>query len=1187
MYLKALEIQGFKSFPDKTRLEFDHDITSIVGPNGSGKSNISDALRWVMGEQSSKSLRGGRMEDVIFGGTEKRSASGFAQVSLIIDNSAHILNSDSPEVTVTRRYYVSGESEYYINRESVRLRDINEMLMDTGLGRDGYSIIGQGRIDEILSAKSTDRREVFEEAAGISRFRYRKEEAERKLDKTGENLVRVNDKIAELELQVEPLRKQSETAKKYLILRDELRGLEIAVWCSQLEKLRVKNLSLAQEYEASKKKLESYTGRLEEIYGDSERITEEMHSLDVEAEELRGEISSREAGISEHDGAAAVLEANIKALESTIESINEEISAQESRAEGLFTQIQEHKEKLSSIDEKRAALNEEFEAIAGEAASVTESSGAAEKELAGLLQCQAEENDLAAQCRTLAAAAAASGEELERSMEEARLEKQELEKRLKEAENEEKEKKRLLSEAEEAAAAAENVVKGFAIRLENRKKKAEALASEKTELTIRLGGTQNKAAMLRDMEKEFQGYSNAVRAVMQAKERGELRGVHGPVANLVRADDRYALAIETALGAASQNVVVSDDECGKAGIEYLKRKDAGVATFAPISTLRPAELREKGLENESGFEGIAADLVTFDPKYKNIYSHFLGRVVVAENLSSAIRIGRKYSNRFRIVTLDGQTVNAGGTMTGGSTSRKTGILSRANQLERLEAELEELKKRETELDAAVQEAARELAAAQERAELSAGELRAAQDSALGYRADALHAQQIVLSLRESIEAGSAEMIERQSRISEYNSRRETLAAEETAHRDAAAAFRAQADEMIRGREELQKRGEELSAKIADMRAEKASLDAAYSASEASVRDLTAMWEELRLDRKQRDEKTAEVREHIDLAKAELEEKKKLSAEAAAEADIFRAKLSEAVNRRLELEAERTRRDKESQEKNREILDLQKENSRLEQQLMSAEFEEKQIVDKLWDNYELTPTAAEQQRTELESVQKASKRISELKRSISALGPPNIAAIDEFERVNERYTYLTGQRDDIENSKREIEAIIRDITSEMKEIFVREFEVINESFRQTFLELFGGGRAELILEDEEDILNCGIEIKVQPPGKSLKTLMLLSGGERAFVAIAIYFAILKVRPTPFCVMDEIDSALDEANVHRFADYLRSISDKTQLLLITHRRGTMESADSLFGVTMQQGISKVISIDLAEAEKNISA
>ncbi len=1187
MYLKALEIQGFKSFPDKTRLEFDRDITSIVGPNGSGKSNISDALRWVMGEQSSRSLRGGRMEDVIFGGTEKRSASGFAQVSLTIDNTAHILNSDSPEVTVTRRYYVSGESEYYINRESVRLRDINEMLMDTGLGRDGYSIIGQGRIDEILSAKSTDRREVFEEAAGISRYRYRKEEAERKLERTGENLVRVNDKISELELQVEPLRKQSETAKKYLILRDELRGLEIAVWCSQLEKLRVKNLSLAQEYEVSKKKLESYTGRLEEIYGDSERITEEMHSLDIEADAVRNDITAREGRIAELEGAAAVLEANISALEKTIESINEEITAQENRAGSLAAQIEEHKTRLASIDERRSGLAEEYAAITGEAESVSESNSEAEKKLAGILQSQAEENDLAAQCRALAAAAAASVEELERTLADADREKRELEARLEAAEKDAAEKERMLVEAEETVSSAENVQKGFALRLENRRKKADELGKEKTELTINLEGTRSRVTMLRDMEKEFQGYSNAVRAVMQAKERGELTGVHGPVANLLRTGDRYTLAIETALGAAAQNVIVTDDESGKAGIEYLKRKDAGVATFAPISTLRPAELREKGLEAENGFEGVAADLVTFDPKYKNIYTHFLGRVVVAENLNSAIKIGRKYSNRFRIVTLDGQTVNAGGTMTGGSTSQKTGILSRANQLEKLEAELRKLEKRETELDSAVQEAARELAAAQERAELSAAELRTAQDSVLACKAESLHAQQAVEAIRESIEAGAAEMRERQNRITESRERKEKLSAEEKEHIDAAASYRAQADEMILGREELQKQGVRLSEKIADLRAEKASLDAAYSAAEASVRDLTAMWEELRLDKEQRGEKTAEVEKHIAQARDELEEKRKLSAEASAEADLCRTKLTETVNRRLEMEAERTKRDKESQEKNRELLDLQKENSRLEQQLMSAEFEEKQIVDKLWDNYELTPTAAEQQRTELESTQKAAKRISELKKSISALGPPNIAAIDEFERVNERYTYLTGQRDDIENSKREIEAIIRDITSEMKEIFLREFEVINNSFRETFLELFGGGRAELTLEDEEDILNCGIEIKVQPPGKSLKTLMLLSGGERAFVAIAIYFAILKVRPTPFCVMDEIDSALDEANVHRFADYLRSISDKTQLLLITHRRGTMEGADALFGVTMQQGISKVISIDLAEAEKNISA
>lgn len=1003
MYLKCVELQGFKSFPEKTRISFEKEITAIVGPNGSGKSNISDAILWVMGEQRSKTLRGGKMEDVIFSGTEKRGALGFAQVSLIIDNSDRIFDFDNNELVLTRRYYRSGESEYYINRESVRLKDIHSLLMDTGLGRDGYSIIGQGRIAEIVSSKSTDRREIFEEAAGISRYRSRKEESERKLEKTEENLLRISDKIDELELQIEPLKKQSETAKKYLILRDEMRIREISVWMATLDKLRAQSSEVAAAYSEAKAKLDQAHRSLEALYASSENISTRMREKDVEAENARQRLSAAEGKVSDCDATAAVLRANIKNSEAEISRMKTDMAEAEVRIREIGEKIEQNDLKIKELDKELARLDDELHSAA-------------------------------------------------------------------------------------------NVIEGCRMKLGARENAYKLLEEKVQTLTVDLRSMDAKIHMLSEMEKEYEGFSKAVKTVMREHKRGNLKGVHGPVANLLRTDDEFALAIETALGAAMQNIVVDSQNDGRSAIELLKRSDSGRATFLPVDTIKGSIMKDAPV-NDPGFVGVAYDLAKFDEKYDGIFANLLGRTVVAETLSDAVRISKNSGNRLRIVSLDGQLINAGGSMTGGSAAKGTGILSRANELTKLK---EQLAKRQTELE--------------------------------GRRDELQKSASALSALRYELEIA----LEDQNRI---NNSVSAFAAEKRATLSAAS---------------------QLNALLSALSGDGESRRAAISAAEA---------------------KKGEIENQLD---AKLLEREKLSQAA----DKIRDEITALNDKKLELEGRRTKADRDAQDKNRELLELERSSARLENKKLEAEMEEKQILDKLWDSYELSHTAAQSIRQPVENLQKETRGIGELRRQINALGTPNLGAIDEYERVNTRYEFLSAQRDDVEKAKKELLSVINDVTTEMKEVFTREFKLIDENFRQTFLELFGGGKASLTLEDENDPLECGIEIKVQPPGKAVSNISLLSGGEKAFVAIALYFAILKVRPTPFCVMDEIEAALDEANVVRFAEYLRRISDKTQFVVITHRRGTMEEADFLYGVTMQEkGVSKVIELDLEAAQKTV--
>ena len=1003
MYLRALEISGFKSFPERTRLTFERDITAIVGPNGSGKSNISDAILWVMGEQSSRTLRGGKMQDVIFGGTAKRPSMGVAQVSLILDNSAGIFDVDAEEVTITRKYYRSGESEYYINRQQVRLRDVNELLMDTGLGRDGYSIIGQGRIAEIVSGKSAERREVLEEAAGISRYRYRKEEAERRLARTDENLLRINDKIEELELQVKPLKEQAEVAKRYLTLRDELRVAEVSLWMSDLDTLREQSGTLESEYNETKAALEAAKRELQGLYSRSEVLTERMRAKDVEAEARRSELSGAQSRIAEQEARAAALQSRIESSEQNAARMRTEMSELTGRVQEIQGQIEAGRARIAEIDAQKKKL-------------------------------------------------------------------------------------------EEDAQSARNVAEGRRMRIANRERELNELSDELTKQIVELRSTDSRINMLEEMERDYEGFGGAVKAVMREARRGALRGVHGTVSELLRTDEHTALAIETALGAAIQNVVVDTQNDGKRAIEFLQRRNAGRSTFLPLDAIRGGRL-DAIPGGDEGCLGLAVDLIEFEAKYKNVFENLLGRTLIAETLTEAIAISRRNGGRVKIVTLDGQVMNAGGSMTGGSAGKNAGILSRRSELEKLQAGRGRLARRRDELTSRTDELKRTLTAA-----------------------------------RYELDVATQE-------IQTINNELASLAAERRTTENAAGQFEA----LMAG------------------------LTGDSAAREKAISDVLAAADSYRRE-------LDEIRSAIDALNTE--------------ADKIRASISEATSSRLEVEGERTRTDKAAQEKNAAILDLERALARAEQKKLSAEMEEKQLTDKLWDGYELSHSAAEAIRQPVESRPKAARRISELRREMTSLGNPNIGAIDEYARVSERYEFLAGQRDDVEKAKNELLGIITDITGEMRSIFSREFTAINESFKETFTELFGGGSAELTITPADDVLGGDIDIRVQPPGKAVTTLTLLSGGEMAFVAIALYFAIIKIRPTPFCVMDEIEAALDEANVNRFASHMRELADKTQFIVITHRRGTMEEADRLYGVTMQEkGVSKVIELDLDEATKQI--
>ncbi|MBQ8851898.1 MAG: chromosome segregation protein SMC, partial [Oscillibacter sp.] len=752
-----------------------------------------------------------------------------------------------------------------------------------------------------------------------------------------------------------------------------------------------------------------------------------------------------------------------------------------------------------------------------------------------------------------------------------------VETQLENAQKEAKANRRALEDARDEAEAVGNIIAGHALRMEERKKKAASAGEERVKLTMDVGALDNRIRMLTEMEKDYEGFNKAVKVVMQAQ--SSLRGIHGPVANLVKTEQQYSLAIEIALGMGLQNIVVDREEDAKAAINFLKQRDGGRATFLPLTAIRGDELREKGVENEFGFVGIASRLVKFDGKYQNIFNNLLGRTVIVEDMDCGIAMARKYRSAFRIVTLDGQVINRGGSMTGGSTSRSAGVLSRAAELEKLNGRAKAMHDKLAAARQAEEAANRELAAAQYEMETAESQRRQAEDEVLRLEGAKNHYDILLSSLRENLENLEGELESLTQRHAD-KSRRSAEAEKRLAEQEALAAdFRAKAEEAISGQSELLAQSGLLAEEISAKKSSLAALTAEREATTARAADLRTLCADLTGDRAQKEQTVLGYETSIDQAEREIGIHRENVAGLKTQAQTLRDRLTALNQVKIALEAERTAKNRAGQEMNETLLNLERAVSRLEQKISTSAMEEKQILDRLWEHYELSHSDASAIRIELESVPKATRRIGELKREINALGTINIGAIEEFDRVNGRYTYLTEQRDDVEKAKGELESVIEELTVEMTRIFAEQFKLLSESFQTTFTELFGGGTAKLELEDENDILNCGIEIKAQPPGKTLKTISLLSGGEKAFVAIALYFSILKVHPTPFCVMDEIEAALDDANVTRYARYMRTLAGRTQFIVITHRRGTMEEADVLYGVTMQeQGISRMLTINL---------
>ena len=1184
MYLKSLELQGFKSFPDKTLIRFGDDITAIVGPNGSGKSNISDAILWVMGEQSSKTLRGAKMEDVIFGGTQKRAAVGFAEATLTLDNTDRALPYDADEVMVTRRYYRSGDSEYYINRQSARLRDINEMFMDTGMGKEGYSNIGQGRIDEILSLKSGDRREIFEEAAGISKYRHRKEETERKLAHTEDNLLRIGDKVSELELQLEPLKVQSEKAKKYLEMKDELQGVEVAVWLDTLEKLSAAAKKAEEDYASASFVLQQAHDDLDGLYRQAEELGDAVRQKDGALETVRLKVNMLEATHQQLEGQMAVLRGNVENNNANIARIEEELQGEEDRSGGILTQIRQAKDRISEIEQtlsdKREALND----LQQQLAVMTANAQGYTKQF---LELRGRETSLAADI---------AGREADiRGLEDSRRQTQERmaqlesdltsgESRLSEAKANLDASRKELRSAKENVTAANNTIAGYTLRQNTRAKRRDELTQNLRELNSKLDSVTAKARVFRAMERDFESYNKSVRSVMQEAQRGTLRNIHGPVSRLVRTEDSYTVAIEIALGAAMQQIVVGNEQDGKAAIAYLKRTGGGRATFLPLSTIQGKTLQESGLENCHGFVGIASSLVTSQPQYRGIVENLLGRTVIAQDMDAAIAMANKYRNRFKIVTLDGQVMNPGGSMTGGSVNKEAGILSRANELEKLTAQEKALQEKKQVCEADLQEAQRQFDETQFQINTARDQLREAEDQVLRFEGIVKQHEILLNAIEEAAESAERE---RDSLESRDRSDRERYAAQQAKIQvySAQLAQTRQSLEALEGSQtEASKATAQITAKMTDLKTEEAALEAERTTAQNHIEDLKGLQSAMEGDREKKLALKAATEEESARLEREISQLRDRQISNNNEIQQMRRELQNTQTSRAEVEASKTRAEREAQEKSKDILNMERACALLEQKKITSNMEEKQIIDKLWDSYGLTPGTAPEHRGEIESVTAGNRRIAELKRKIASLGTPNLGAIEEYARVNERYTYLAAQRDDVLTSKRELESIIRDITKEMTTIFVEEFGKIDHYFGQVFEEMFGGGKGQLILEDPENPLTCGIEIRVQPPGKQVKTITLLSGGEKAFVATALYFAILKVRPTPFCMLDEIDAALDDRNVERYAHYLRNLSQKTQFIVITHRRGTMEAADVLYGVTMQeQGVSTLLRLDLNQMEQ----
>lgn len=1186
MILKALEMQGFKSFPDKTVLEFNKGITAVVGPNGSGKSNISDAVRWVLGEQSTKTLRGSKMEDVIFSGTDVRKAKGFAEVTLRLDNTDRSLNKDSDEVSVTRRYYRSGDSEYLVNGESARLRDVNELFMDTGLGRDGYSIVGQGKIADMVSPKASERRDMLEEAAGISHFRYRRGDAIKRLAQAEENLVRLRDILSELESRVGPLKAQSEKAQKFIVLAGERKNLEIGIWLNTIDKTGEKMRDQEHKIEIAEASHKEAQDELSKIGEMIDKAADGTRDINIKLEEIRNSASGFEEKLSDIDSQIKVAENSILHNNETIERINRDKAAENETEQNIDTAVSAARECIQKAEEQIADATRQMDELSKQEETYRLSSSEFSDRAAALSGEISAISVRLADCRVTAETANSSIEEIrsrisaiDESMGTRKDDYDALLKRKADAEAS-------LKEKQDEIVSVKNAIDGYTLRFENRGKKADSVKLAIDEKQRELHKGQDRVRLLEDLEKNMEGYFGAVKAVMKESGRGALRGIYGPVSQLITVKDKYSAAIETALGAAVQNIVVDNETDAKRAMGFLKEHRAGRATFLPITAIKGRVLSEQGLDDQYGFVSIASDLVSYDNKYSEIIRWLLGRTAVAEDIDSAIAIAKKYSYRFRIVTLDGQVINAGGSMTGGSRVQNAGILSRGNEIERLKGSLASMQK---ELDGMLSDY-----------KLLSEDASAAKAELEGAEGDLLRAKEENIRREGELKLASDKLSSVSSGVKELLEEKETLEKRIESVSSGAEAARSQIDELketLENKEKelesitgdsktLQKNREEVASKAAEIRLRIVSLQKDV---EANTDEITRLKNRKTGHLDRLSELDGEIRE----IEEKNDELRALTERLSADEKALKANHGDAQNQINELISQRDELEKQANDlrlheraKSEERERLSGDIARLEERKIAMRNEYDNLTSKLYDEYQLTRREAAALEIEIDDYSLAAKRLAELKSQIRALGSVNVSAIEEYKEVSERYEFLSGQISDVETSRAELNKMIDDLTGKMAEQFREQFNRINSCFGQTFIELFGGGKAELRLEDERDVLGSDIEIKVQPPGKNVQNINLLSGGEKGLSAIALLFAILKVTPAPFCIFDEVEAALDDVNVSRYAQYVRRMTKNTQFILITHRRGTMEEADVLYGVTMQEkGVSKLLELKTAEMAKKL--
>ena len=1183
MVFKELEIQGFKSFPDKVKITFDAGVTGVVGPNGSGKSNLSDAVRWVLGETSSRQLRAaGKMEDVIFGGTRRRSAMGFASVRLTLDNTGHTLDVDADEVTIGRKYYRSGDSEYTINGQVCRLRDVYELLLDTGIGRDGYSVIGQGRIAEIVAAKSSERREIFEEACGIAKYRYRKTEAERRLAAAGENLERLRDILGELESRVGPLEKESAKAQKFLELSEQRKTLEVTLWTDSVHRARDTVRQQVRDYETAQADYERFDGEAKAAEQEAEEIRMQAQQLTIAVERLNGDIRSITEQISGSDSRIAVLENDILRNEESIASLRSEIEAGEQDGAEADAALQRHRAVAAKMEAEGEKLAAEIDALNAELTKLADASNASGARKDTL---RAEITDLTAK-RTEAQVAQAAAEAAEET---ARQRLPALEQAVQEGTDQWETARQdltdtiryreMLTENEKQLA---NVRSGLELKLKNRKAALDEADTAEQRLGRELDAARQRLSVLRELEKNMDGYQNSVKAVMRAAGARRLRGIIGPVSAILKVEPGCEVAVETALGAALQNIVVENEAAAKAAIALLRSDNAGRATFLPLDTVQPGVFRGR----LSGTARLASSLVQADARYDNIVSNLLGRIIVVEDINEASRVARDNGFRSRVVTMDGQVINAGGSFTGGSVQRSAGLFTRKQEMEELRIRAAKLQKDCLAAQEKTDQCKEQVDALQAELTATVSEQITAANDRVRAEAEQKRLEAAAAQLETARNARRQEIDTLQAALADSRAKAEDAAklqAELTAkidRRTAEMSRIAEGDDSFLTRQNAL--AQDLSAKRLEQVTRQKDAELAYSqiaALEQRARDAAARRTSL-------EESVAALAARSDACRAEIADIQQTRADSQTTIAQKEAEIREATQKRLarqQAETETLARARTAADSREE---MSREMARLAERKAAAESEYDQTVAKLWDEYQLSVSQAEALCVEFDSLPALRAQVADLRGKIRALGSVNVSAIEEYKEVKARYDALVTQVTDVEESRNELSRMISKLSAQMREIFTDSFRAINENFGRVFAELFGGGEASLMLEDESDVLSSGIGIRVAPPGKVIKNLEALSGGEQALVAISIYFAILAVNPAPFCILDEIEAALDDANVVRFAQYLRRVSDKTQFIVITHRRGTMEAANVLYGVTMQEdGVSKLLKLDLEQVDATL--